>query len=51
MITAVLTSLPDALGLLIMGSFLILSGVLLPRVLANRFGFGPEQDLHSRDGL
>ena len=51
MITAVLTSLSDALSLLIAGSVLILSGVLLPRVLVNIFRFGPEQDVQSRDGL
>ena len=35
MIAAMLTSLPDALGLLILGSVLILCGVLLRRVVAS----------------
>jgi hypothetical protein len=52
MFTAVLTSLPDALGLFIAGSVLILARVLLRRVVVNseiRFGLHPSRT--RKDGL
>jgi len=54
MVIAALASLPDALSLLITGSVLIFSGVLLRRVLLtfqNRPGLSSERELHSQDGL
>ena len=54
MVIAALTSLPDTLSLLITGSVLIFSGVLLRRVLLtfqSRLGLSADRELHTRDGI
>ena len=48
MVAAMLTSLPDSLNLLIIGSFMILFGVLLRRVLVS---FDNESELNSEENL